>query len=76
MCAPEVRTRLCAVLRKFGLPEHAEFDPEKAVSAVAHDKKGNGNTISSIYVPEIGSFEIREMTPEEAGERLKLVLED
>ncbi len=74
MCAPEVRARLCAVLRKFGLPEHAEFDLENAVNAVAHDKKGNGSTISSIYVPEIGSFEIREMTPEEARERLKLIL--
>ncbi len=74
MCAPEVRARLCAVLRKFGLPEHAEFDLERAVSAVAHDKKGNGSTISSIYVPETGSFEIREMTTEEARERLKLIL--
>ncbi len=74
MCAPEVRQRLGAVLRKFGLPEHAEFDIEKAVEAVSHDKKGNGSTISSIYVPEIGSFEIREMTTEEAHTRLELVL--
>ena len=76
MCAPEVRARLCAVLRKFDLPEHAVFDLESAVNAVAHNKKGNGSTTSSIYVPEIGSFEIREMTPEEARERLKLILSE
>ena len=74
MCAPEVRQRLGAVLRKFGLPEHAEFDLEQASEAVSHDKKGNGSTISSIYVPEIGAFEIRDMSPEEAKTRLELVL--
>ncbi len=74
MCAPEVRQRLGAVLRKFGLPEHAEFDLEQAAAAVSHDKKGNGSVISSIYVPEVGAFEIRDMSPEEAKTRLELVL--
>ena len=74
MCAPEVRDRLGAVLRKFGLPESADFDLEHAAAAVSHDKKGNGRVISSIYVPEVGSFEIRDMSPEEARERLELIL--
>ena len=74
MCAPEVRNRLGAVLRKFGLPESADFDLEHAAAAVSHDKKGNGRVISSIYVPEVGSFEIRDMSPEEARERLELIL--
>lgn len=74
MCASEVRDRLGAVLRKFGLPESADFDLEHAAAAVSHDKKGNGRVISSIYVPEVGSFEIRDMSPEEARERLELIL--
>ncbi len=74
MCAPEVRKRLCAVLEKFGLPESAGFDIEHAAAAVSHDKKGNGRVISSIYVPEVGSYEIRDMSPEEARERLELIL--
>ena len=73
MCAPHVRQRLSAVLRKFNLPEQADFDMEQAVNAVAHDKKGNGKTISAIYVPEIGEFEIRDMTREEAETRLALI---
>lgn len=74
MCAPEVRKRLCAVLEKFGLPESADFDIEHAAAAVSHDKKGNGRVISSIYVPEVGCYEIRDMSPEEARERLELIL--
>ena len=74
MCAPEVRQRLGAVLRKFNLSEHADFDLEQAVAAVSHDKKGNGSVISSIYVPEVGAFEIKDMSPEEAKTRLELIL--
>ncbi len=73
MCAPEVRKRLSAVLAAYGLPEHASFDIDRALDAVSHDKKGTGRTISSVWVPAAGTFELRDMTLEEAKAGLELV---
>ncbi len=57
----EVRERLRAVLAKLGLPTECQYDREKIASAVAHDKKLSGDTLSAVYVENIGSFEIRDL---------------
>lgn len=76
MCAMtqgETRERIIKVLKKFSLPTSCNFDFDKALDAVTHDKKGNGSTISAIIVEEIGSYKIVEMTKDELSERLKTV---
>lgn len=62
MCAPAARDRLLHVLRKVGLPTEMRFDPERIFEAVTHDKKLDGNELNLIFVPEIGSFEMRRMS--------------
>lgn len=59
MCAPHVRERLVAILKKTGLPTTIDVDLDRVLDAVAHDKKMDGDTIHYIYVPEIGQFEMR-----------------
>ncbi len=61
MCAPEVRRRLEAVLKKLGLPTKTPLDPEVLLSAMRHDKKMSGEQITVVYVPEVGKFEMRTM---------------
>lgn len=74
MCDDEVKVRIEQVLKKFNLPEKAEFDVENAIEAVMHDKKSKGDSISTIYVSKIGSYEMRDMKVDELKARIKTVL--
>ena len=63
MCAPNVRARLKPVLERLGLPIDVNFQtiaPERVLAAAAHDKKAQtGGEIEAVYVPEVGSYQIR-----------------
>ena len=61
MCASPVRERLLSVLRALGLPTEIKDDPSLILDAVTHDKKCAGSDISVVFVPEVGSFEIRRL---------------
>ncbi len=74
MCSDEVKERLLSVLEKFELPTTFSFDLENALTAVSHDKKSKGDTISAVFVEKVGSFEIRDITLDEAEARLKTIL--
>lgn len=61
MCCGEVRERITAQLLKIGLPTKPFGDREKVLSAIAHDKKLSGTTLSAVYAPKIGEYEIRKV---------------
>ena len=61
MCSQSVRARLVPVLKKLNLPTSTDFETEKIISAMRHDKKLMGDLITVIFVPEIGKYEMREM---------------
>ena len=61
MCEGEVRERIRTQLCKMGLPTKPFGDSEKVLSAIAHDKKLSGSTLSAVYVPKIGEYEIRKV---------------
>ena len=65
MCSDAVRARLLPVLGKLGLPTEAEFDRERAVAAMLHDKKLSGDEITVTYVNEIGKYELKKLPTEE-----------
>lgn len=71
MCSKEVRERLIKVLKKLNLPTSAEYDTAKIIDAMRHDKKMAGDEITVIYVPEVGSFEMRKMPFSELAENFK-----
>lgn len=68
LCAPGVRVRLTAVLERFGLPTHINvpgIDPERVITTVSHDKKvRTDGKITVATVPEVGRFEMHELTPD------------
>lgn len=68
-----VREKIINKAELFGLPTEARFDIERALSAITHDKKGNGNGICCVVCPRIGSFEFVEMNITEIERRLKIV---
>ena len=61
LCSGSVRPRLLKVLKKLNLPTHINCDDDKIIDAVCHDKKMAGNEITVIYVPEIGTFEMKKI---------------
>lgn len=60
MCSPDVKTRLTAVLKKLSLPTELSVDVSSLLEAVKHDKKMSGSKITVIYVPKVGTYEMRE----------------
>ena len=61
MCEASLRIRLIAILEKLGLPTSWEADADAVWQAMSHDKKLSGNTITVVYAPKAGSFELRSM---------------
>lgn len=61
MCEESLRTRLISILEKLGLPTAWEADTDAVWQAMSHDKKLSGNTITVVYAPKAGSFELRAM---------------
>lgn len=74
MCDEKIKERIEKILKMLNIPVTYSFDFDEAMNAVLHDKKLNGNTISTVYVSQIGTFELRDMTPEELSERMQLLL--
>ena len=74
MCDEDVKERIEKILKMLNIPCTYAFDFDEAMKAVTHDKKLNGKTISTVYVSKIGTFELRDMTPDELSERMKKLL--
>ena len=71
MCSVAVRKRLEPVLESLNLPVSTDIDAQAVIDAVRHDKKMSGDEITVIYVPEIGSYEMKKMPFGEFADGLK-----
>ena len=61
MCGDGLRPRLKAILEKLALPTSCNVDAESVWEAMLHDKKLSGDTITAVYAPTAGSFELLSM---------------
>ena len=59
MCGDSLRPRMKAILQRLHLPTSCTADPDAVWEAMSHDKKRSGNTITVVYAPKAGSFELR-----------------
>ena len=58
MCDEKVRVRLLKVLKRLNLPcEISAVDAESIINACKNDKKLQGDEITLVYVPTVGSYE-------------------
>ena len=60
MCTEAVRFRLLALYARYGLPTEFTGDVDRVIASLSHDKKLDGGCLRAVYVPKIGTFEIRE----------------
>ena len=56
------KKRILALCKKVGLPMDYEYELDRALKLVAHDKKSQNGVVSVILVEKIGSFKIEKMT--------------
>ena len=61
MCSDSLRPRVKAILEKLNLPTACSADPDRVWEAMYHDKKLSGDTITVVYAPGAGSYELRSM---------------
>lgn len=60
VCHKDIRPRVIEVLKKLDLYKNQKFDWKKIEKTVSHDKKANNNTVSAVFVKEVGSFSFEE----------------
>ncbi|MCQ2537968.1 MAG: 3-dehydroquinate synthase [Lachnospiraceae bacterium] len=65
MCSEQVKKRLIPILKKYNLPTEIQDDMASLGEIMKHDKKAKAGKITTVYCPEIGSYEFRDMTIEE-----------
>jgi 3-dehydroquinate synthase len=65
LCSQRVKARLIKILEKYSLNNSVNIDTDILISYITHDKKSSGTKITTIFVNEIGSFEMREMEIED-----------
>lgn len=62
MLSPDARAKVVPVLKKFGLPYRYDGDIDAALSYVSHDKKCDGDSVSAVFVDEIGSYRLEKLS--------------
>ena len=65
VCSEEVSARLYPVLKRLSLPTEYDGDLSAALELISHDKKCDGESVSAVFVDEIGSFRIEKMKVED-----------
>lgn len=71
MCAPHVRKRVAALLKKVGLPTEYSGDIDAAIGLISHDKKANGDRVDAVFVDEIGKYRIENISISELSKIIK-----
>lgn len=74
MVSPEVRERLIPVLEGLHLPTSYQGDSEQILSAMAHDKKCQGENITVVYCPKVGEYRLENMAFDTLAKELGEVL--
>lgn len=73
MCGAGVRERLIKVLNKLNLPTAVECDVNRIIDTMSHDKKMAGDSISVIFVENIGEFDITNLKFADFANKIKEV---
>ncbi len=73
MCSDSVKKRLSALLERMELPTSVAATAKQLVPYLKHDKKLVGDSIVTVFVNEIGSFEFRRETIDEVSNRIACI---
>ncbi len=71
MCSEALRPRVAQTLEKLSLPTKWSGDPQKLLSAAAHDKKFSGSCVTVVTLPEIEHYKFEKWSSEELFHRME-----
>ena len=74
VCGKDVKERLIKVLEKVNLPTQVSMDKDSILSAMSHDKKFDGATVTVIFVNTPGEYEMKKITSQQLAELVKEVI--
>ena len=66
----KVKKLITDILKQYNLPISCNYDKNKVLDLIKHDKKASGDLISTIYVDDIGSYKIKKMSISEISKLL------
>ena len=61
MCSAEIRERVISVLKKIGIDVSYEYDLDRALEFIRHDKKCSGGKIDVVFSDKIGTYRLEKM---------------
>ena len=64
MSGAGAKDRIVRLLSSLGLPTEADYDIDKALDFIKHDKKGEGKDTYAIFVDTIGDARIEKVSQE------------
>ncbi len=73
MCSENVRKRLIPILERLNLPTKFKGELSVIAESLKHDKKRNRDTITAVFVNEIGKYEMKDITFDSLEEIIKRV---
>lgn len=73
MCSEAVREKLIKVLKQLNLPTKTDFNTQKIIDTMRHDKKMSGDSISVVRVEQVGSFSIETLDFDEFSQTVRAV---
>lgn len=59
MCSEKLQKRILPLFERYGLPTRYEGNPAPVIEAIVRDKKRLGETITTVFVEEPGTYELR-----------------
>ena len=62
MASGSARARIIAVLERMNLPTEFDFDIDKALLLMKHDKKGDGDATLAVFLDDIGSCKVERIS--------------
>ena len=71
MCSQSVREELSNIIIRLGIDITIKEDAERLIEACRHDKKMSGDKITVVTVPEIGNFDIKNITFDEFSDMIR-----
>lgn len=58
----QIKDKLICVLNKYNLPTQVDYNSEKLLSFIVHDKKASDNSVDLVKVEKIGTFKIEKVS--------------
>ncbi|MBE6806485.1 MAG: 3-dehydroquinate synthase [Ruminococcaceae bacterium] len=75
MCSEAIRPRLIKVLERLNLPTTVVCNAGAVTEACHHDKKLSADTVTLVFVPAIGEYELKTIPLQEFEQTIQEVLE-